>query len=542
MKKATWPAVMTVLGLSALIVASLGDVAGARAIPHAGTHSGGGNINFGLEAETTDYCLSRAQLANSGIQVANSIYEELTVPNDKGIAVPFLAKAVTPNGDYTQWTITLRPGISFQDGEPFNADAVKLNLDSYRGAPGAPNAGSLFPIVLKFINDVTVVDPMTVRVILKSPVPDFAAYLSSGGRLGMMAPAQLNAGSACSTKLIGTGPFKLQSYVQNEKTVVVRNPTYWQPGYPKADSITFVPVPDGSARNLQLQGGQLDIIQQRNAQQIQQLRGLGGQVKLLTQPPGFREINYYFLIAAKPPFNSQTAREAFADAVNRSEINQIRNQGIFQIANSIMDRSAPGYVKNAGYPAFNLKNAQTLVNQVKAANGGQFHIILGTDTDPNDSAEAQVLKEQLAKAGIDATIAQYDQATLINQALSRSIDVLLWRNLHGTYSDYNDADTYPWFADTNLGYLTNFSGYNDPAIQQLLDQGRQESNVAAVKATYQQLNRVLAQRGYLLPTWYVNWTIAYQPSVKLTLPPLPDGHGNPRTTDGIFPPIGVSKS
>jgi hypothetical protein len=52
----------------------------------------------------------------------------------------------------------------------------------------------------------------------------------------------------------------------------------------------------------------------------------------------------------------------------------------------------------------------------------------------------------------------------------------------------------------------------------------------------------MAQRGYLLPTWYVNWTIGYQPSVKLTLPPLPDGHGKARTTDGIIPAIGLSKT
>jgi peptide/nickel transport system substrate-binding protein len=532
--------VMAVLATSALAVTSLGAADGARA-ERALTQKGGGNITFGLEAETTDYCLTRAQLANSGIQVASAIYETLTVPNDKGVAVPYLAKAVTPNADFTQWTISLRSGINFQDGEPLTADAVKLNLDSYRGAPGAPNSGSLFPIVLKFVHDVAVVDPMTLRVTLNSPVPDFPAYLSAGGRLGIMAPAQLNAGDACSTKMIGTGPFKLQTYLQNQKTVVVKNPNYWQPGYPKADSITFVPVVDGSARNNELQGGQLDIIQQRNALQINELRRLGGQVKVLTQPPGAREIDYYFLIADKSPFNNQTARTAFADAVNRNEINQIRNGGTFEIANSIMDRSAPGYLKNAGYPAFNLKKAQDLVNQVKAANGGQFNVTLGTDTDPNDSAEAQLLKEQLSKAGINANIAQFDQATLINKALSRSIDVLLWRNLHGGYTDYNDADTYPWFANTSLGYLTNFSGYNDPVTQQLLDQGRQASNLATVKSTYQQFNRVMAQRGYLLPTWYVNWTIGYLPSLKLTLPPLPDGHGKPRTTDGIVPPLGLSK-
>jgi peptide/nickel transport system substrate-binding protein len=543
MRKASWGTGLALtLAATMFAAATVGGAANAASSPRAGAQKSGGNITFGLEAETTDYCLSRAQLANSGIEVATAIYEELTVPNDKGVAVPYLAKAVTPNTNFTQWTISLRPGISFQDGEPFNADAVKLNLDSYRGAPGAPNVGALFPIVLKFISDISVVDPMTVRVTLSTSVPDFPAYLSSGARVGMMAPAQINAGADCSTKLIGTGPFKLQTYSQNEKTVVVRNPNYWQRGYPKADSITFVPVPDGSARDVQLQGGQLDMIQQRNATQIDDLRKLGGQIKLLTQPPGYREIDYYFLISAKAPFNSQDARTAFAEAVNRNEINQIRNKGTFDLANSLMDRSAPGYLKNAGYPAFNLKKAQALVSKVKAANGGQFNITLGTDTDPNDSAEAQLLKEQLGKAGINAQIAQFDQATLINKALTRSIDVLLWRNLHGTYSDFNDADTYPWFANTNLGYLTNFSGYNDPGTQQLLDQGRGASNLATVKTIYQQFNRVMAQRGYLLPTWYVNWTIAYQSSVKLTLPPLPDGHGNARTTDGIIPAIGLSKS
>ena len=543
MSRASWgTGVVGVLAASALTVASIGGAATAARPTRVGSQKSAGNVTFGLEAETTDYCLTRAQLANSGIEVATAIYEELTVPNDKGVAVPYLAKSVTPNTDFTQWTISLRSGISFQDGEPFNAAAVKLNLDSYRGAPGAPNVGALFPIVLKFITDVSVVDPMTVRVTLNTPVPDFLSYLSSGARLGMMAPAQINAGSDCSTKLIGTGPFKLQTYSQNEKTVVVRNPNYWQPGYPKADSITFVPVPDGSARNVQLQGGQLDIIQQRNALQIDDLRKLGGQVKLLTQPPGYREIDYYFLISAKAPFNSQAARTAFAEAVNRNEINQIRNKGTFELANGLMDRSAPGYLKNAGYPAFNLKKAQVLVRQVKAANGGQFTVTLGTDTDPNDSAEAQLLKEQLGKAGINAEIAQFDQATLINKALTRSIDVLLWRNLHGTYSDFNDADTYPWFANTNLGYLTNFSGYNDSATQQLLDQGRGASSLATVKSTYQQFNRLMAQRGYLLPTWYVNWTLAYLPSVKITLPPLPDGHGNARTTDGIVPAIGLTRS
>ena len=535
---------MAIIAAVGLALPALAGGAGASSPQRPGaakTQKSGGNLTFGLEAETTDYCLSRAQLAISGIQVVAAIYDTLTVPNDKAVPVPYLAKSVTPNSDSTVWTIGLRPGVQFQDGTPLDAAAVKLNLDAYRGAPGVPNSGILFKIYLGFINDVSVVDPMTVKVTLSTAVPQFAAYLYSTGRMGMMAPAQINAGDACSTKLIGTGPFKLQTYLQNEKTVVVKNPSYWQKGFPKADSITFVPVTDGATRNNQLQGGQLDIMHQSNPIDVDNLRSLGTQVKLLTQKPGEREIAQYWLISKNAPFNSQAARTAFATAINRAEILQIRAKNIFQQANSVSDVGTPGYLKNSGYPTFNLKKAQSLVQQVKAQNGGQFNIILGTTTDPANSAEAQLMKEQLGKAGINASIQQFDQATLINKALTGSIDVLLWRNLYGGYTNLGDADSYVWYANINKGYLTNFGNYNDDQIQALLDQGRAAKTTAQAKPIYQQFNKLMAQRGYELPTWYVDWTIGYQNSVQLTFPPLPDGNGKPLFNYGRIPVLGLTK-
>jgi peptide/nickel transport system substrate-binding protein len=525
---------------AALTVAAVGGTAGASTTRTAHRQGSGGNLNFGLEAETTDYCLSRAQLAISGIQVVAAVYDTLTVPNDKGVATPYLAKSVTPNANFTQWTIALRPGINFQDGTPFDAAAVKLNLDTYRAAPSGVAAaeGPLFSIYLKFIQDVSVVDPLTVQVTLNTPVADFPSYLYSTGRMGMMAPAQINGN--CSTNMIGTGPFKLQSYQQNQKTVVVKNPNYWQAGYPKANSITFFPIPDESARTNQLEGGQLDLLHTSSALQLSTLRSQS-QFKLLTESAGFRTLHYYWVISSKAPFNSQTARTAFAEAVNRQELNTIRNKGLFQVANSLMDKNAPGYLPNAGYPAYNLKKAQALVSQVKAANGGQFNITLGATTDPEASAEAQLLKEELGKAGINAAIAQFDQATLINKALQGSIDVLIWRNLHGEYSDFSDVSTYLWLANANQGYLTNFGRYNDPQIQALLDQGRAVTNPSQDKTVYQQLNKAMAAKGYLLPTWFVNWTIAYTPSVHLTFPPLPDGHGKPLFAYGRIPVLGLAK-
>ncbi len=519
-----------------------GQVAGASAHSGASRAKSGGEVTFGLEAENTDYCLSRAQMAASGIEVAAAVYDTLTVPNSKGVSVPYLAKSVEPNADFTQWTITLRDGVQFHDGTALDAAAVKLNLDAYRGANDAPNSGPLFAKIFDFISDVTVVDPATVQVTLNTPVPAFPSYLFSDGRVGIMAPAQINAGEDCATKMIGTGPFELESYAQNEKTVVTKNPDYWQRGFPKLDQITFEPVVDAQARVNQLTGGQLDIVAASSGNQSKALQDLDpGTAKTLVQQPGFRELNYYALLSDTKPLSNPDARKAVALAIDKNEIQQIRTQGLFPVANSLMDVKAPGYLKNAGYPKHNLTQAKKLVAKVKAEEGS-FDITLGDTPEPENSAQLQLVQEQLQKAGINATITLFDEATLINKALAGDIDVLQWRNLHGGYSNENDSDEYPWWSNYDTGNFINFSHFSNPETQALLDQGRGQSAIADIDKTYTKFNQVMAKNNYIVPLWFVNWTIGYQPKVKLTLPPLPDGGGSPLFVYGRIPVLGISAS
>jgi len=530
---------IAVLVAAASLFVVTGPGAGAAGRSDAPRARDGGELAFGLEAENTDYCLSRAQMAISGIQVVAAVYDTLTVPNAKGVAVPYLAESVKPNADLTEWTIGLRDGVTFHDGTPLDADALKLNLDAYRGAPGAPNSGPLFAKTFDFVTDVAVVDPLTVTVTLNRPVGAFRSYLFNSGRMGIMAPSQLNAGEDCSTKMIGTGPFTLESYAQNEKTVVVKNPDYWQQGFPKAEKITFVPVTEAAARVNQLQGGQLDVLHTSSALQIDALRQLGPDTaKLLTQKPGFRELSYYVLLADSAPLSNPDARLAVALAIDKNEIRQIRTKGIFPVANALVDVDVPGYVKNAGYPKHNLKKAKALVRKVKAEEGS-FSVLLGDTPVPENSAQLQLLQEQLAKAGIDAQIATFDEATLINKALAGDIDILQWRNLHGSYSYENDSNQYPWWSNHDDGNFINFSHFSNEETQALLDQGRGQSELADIEQTYTEFNRVMAENNYVVPLWYVGWTIAYQPDVALTLPPLPDGQGAPLFVYGRIPVLGL---
>ena len=227
------------------VIVATGSVATARA-PRAAVPRTGGSLTYGIQAETAGgWCIPRASLAVSGITVASAIYDTLTVLNDKGDYVPYLAKTITHDAAYTHWTITLRQGITFHNGEPLNADAVKLNLDAVRKGP-------TFGVGLANIADVAVADPLTVTVTMAKPWVHFDAFLYLDGRFGIAAPAQLNNTETCATNMIGTGPFQFINgghWTLNQELVVVRNPHYWRTDshgqqLPYLDKITFRPVTD----------------------------------------------------------------------------------------------------------------------------------------------------------------------------------------------------------------------------------------------------------------------------------------------------------
>ena len=506
----------------------------------AGTPTPGGAVVYGVESDTGGgFCLPSGQLAISGVMVAQSIYDPLTWPNAEGEYVPYLAESVTPNDDFTEWTITLRSGITFTDGTPLDAEAVKLNLDSYRGTN--PNISSLlFSLVLKPITDVTVRDPMTVVVTMSSPWTAFPAYLFSFGRMGMMAPAQLTDNETCPSTLIGTGPFMLDgSWTPGTPVELVKNPDYWRQDadgaqLPYLDALTFVGVVESGQRITQLEAGQLDIMHTHFQPDLDQLQGKAdsGDVNLLIGTEG-REIRYYMLNAGRAPFDDAKARMAFALALDREEINELRNLGRATVANGPFDEGVPGYVADPGFPAHDLERATELADEVKAAHGGEFRVELVILPDSENRNEAELLKQQVEKAGITADIRVVDQTAEISTAISGDYDVLLWRNHAG-----EDPDTqYIWW---HSGELTNFGKIDDPEIDRLLEEGRAASDPAERAAAYEGVTEAFAQNIWNVWAWYVDWGIATRPDVHgIVGPPLPDGSEPFPILAGMHPTAGI---
>lgn len=522
--------------VTALLAATL-SLAGAAG---ASTRSqqGGDSVTFALEAETTGgWCLPQAQLAAGGMQVSVAIYDTLTTIDSKGDYVPYLAESLTPNATYDEWTIGLREGVTFHDGTPVDAEAVKLNIDAYRGAkPDLPVRLGIFTYAN--IDTVTVVDPLTVVVTTKTPWPAFPAYFSSG-RSGISAPAQLNDPDTCPSNLIGSGPFVCKDgcWRPNESVTLEANPDYWQKGYPKVDELIFRPVSESQSRLNGLQSGELDIIQTSNSLSIVEMqdRANNGDIKLLATDDG-AEVAYLMLNTAKPPFDSEDARQAIAWAGDAKEINEIRNKGLNTIANGPFPPDSPVYD-----PEFvrghNLKKAKQFVKKWKAANPGEtLSFEYATQPEPDTLAIAQLVKEQQAKAGIEVSIRTIDQATLINDVLAGNFQGAGFRNHPG-----GDPDTqYAWW---HSGSPVNFGRINDPVIDQALEEGRVELDPDKRIEIYQRLNQQFFEKMYNLWSWYTYWAVGYQDDIGgVKGAPLPDKVGKPFPLfAGVIPVLAITK-
>lgn len=519
------PAGLTALLLLAIVASACGggsdsgsDPTGAGADAAAGTPLRGGSVVYALEAETPDgFCIGETVLAASGLTVVRSMFETLTIPNADGEYVPFLAEAVTPNATYDEWTIAVRPGVTFHDGSELTAEVVKNNLDSFRGA--YPNRHPMLPVFsFADVSTVTVTDPMTVTVTTKGPWPSFPAFLYYNGRFGMMAQAQLDDTEHCATNPIGTGPFELGEWVTNDHLTVVRNESYWREGLPYLDEIVFRPLPDGLQRVNALEAGEVQLTHASTADTVVSLRQLADDDRVtLVEGPHDSEVMFLQFNVSKPPFDNLLARQAVAHAIDRDAYNEIRNRGILEHASGPFPPGNIGHLEDAGYPEFDLETAKELARQYAAETGSPIELTITTAPDPSAIDSTQLIVEMLGKAGIKASVKQSEQAALLRDMLGGKFDAVTARNYPGGDPDLD----YIWWYS---GGTVNLGRISDPEIDRLLDAGRASADPEERRRFYEDVNRRMADQVYHAWLQWTPWTVATAPGVHAVLgPELPDG-------------------
>jgi peptide/nickel transport system substrate-binding protein len=225
----------------------------------------GGDVSWGITTEPVCFDPHRSSQQNAFIVIRNYV-DSLIGKKADGSFVPWLAKSWTVSPDGLQYTFVLRDDVTFTDGEPFNADAVKTNLDFTKD----PKNTAIAATFLEYYDHAEVVSPNEVKIVLARPDSSMLESLSSV-KLGFLSPKTLRSDvdlCAGGPTLVGTGPFIFDKYQRGQTAHFVKNPKYnWGPGYAAhqgpawLNSITYRFIPEYAVRAGALTSGQVDLIE-----------------------------------------------------------------------------------------------------------------------------------------------------------------------------------------------------------------------------------------------------------------------------------------
>jgi peptide/nickel transport system substrate-binding protein len=485
----------------------------------------GGRMVYGLIAETNGWNPSSSQWASSGLQVAAALFDTLTAYDDQLRIRPNLAESVVPNADHTQWTITLREGVVFHNGEPADSHALLRNLEYLKRSPLVSPA---FEPVASFTEQ----PPRSVAVHLKEPWVSYPYALAT--QIGVLAePDWLESGDT--GRPIGTGPFQLTEWIRDARLVVTKNPRYWRTGYPLLDAIEFRTITDAPNRTTGLEAGELDVVQmgdertlsrfERSASGYQVIRDLVGEA-----PESFVQLN-----TMAPPFDDPDARRALALGTDRQAYVDTICHGACPVADGPY---APGsrWRVETDYPAYDPDAARRLVDQVKARHGGEFSFTLLAPPVPGAAESTQLLQQQWSAIGVDVRIQQVEQTAFILRVLTGDYQATTWQQFDAPHPVVDSIWWHPQTATPIPQFALNFARNRDPQLGAALDEARRTSDPNRERELYGEVQRRLAADIPYVWLFHARYgVIAKDTVVNIVRHELPDGARGLPMTGGAHP-------
>ncbi|MBX6367658.1 MAG: ABC transporter substrate-binding protein [Rhodospirillales bacterium] len=357
--------------------------------------------------------------------------------------VPQLATGYTISEDGKTVTMKLRQGVTFHDGEPFNAAAAKYSLERHLNMPGSNRRGEIAAI-----SSIETPDDYTIEIHLGSTFAPLLSQLTD--RAGMMvSPKAAEAlGDKFGTHPVCAGPFKFVERVAQDRIVVERFEQYWDRKNVHLEKITYMPIPDATVRLANLRSGSLDLIE----------RVLPSDFVELKKDPRFKtsavtELGYQGLTIniangpgaqQNPLAKDKRIREALELSLDRDAINQVVFEGLFQPGNQWVSPESPWYQKSLPIPKRDVAKAKKLLQEAGMPNPVVDYMV------PNDTQSqqvAQVIQAMAKEAGFDLRIRATEFASSLKLAQQGEFDLyqLAW-------SGRTDPD----------GNLYNFVGCKGP--------------------------------------------------------------------------------
>ena len=545
------------LGFSAVALLATTLVSCGSSTP-AGTSQYGGSIEVGIFDTFPGFCVSNNP-ANSALMATRTVYETLFERASSGEMVGLLAESATPSDDRLTWTVALRTGITFHDGQPFNAAAVVSNFNAITGriAAGAFAAGGMAGLGSKSytigtgtaftanILSFEAIDDSTVEFKLDRPQNDFPATLYASGRFLMRSPAQYEDQDTCATTAVGTGPFTLKSWTTTSMTVS-RNANYWRTNpangekLPYLDQINFVNVKETGQRASSVRTGTLTAAMFSSASEgtvIKDLRDRTSEVSEYRSPT-----EYYpslWLNQGKPgsPFAEKSARQAVLSCLDRDSYLKVRLNGEGEVATSIVGKDSIMY-STTNFPKYDINAARSYVQEyMKTTGKSSLSFIFPTDTSSTSQANARFLKEMWGKCDISANYVVEETAVLIGKAFNAAPDVKA-----GQY--YNAYDLLPLLVfegndvsfnlplivtnaysaasrnpvkdlfRNSVGAVLSLNHHSDTKVDDFFYQGQAAQNESDAKNFYQQGTSYLQENAFIGSLANIYYSVFATPKLK----------------------------
>lgn len=409
--------------------------------------------------------------------VLEHIYEALFYMNTEGQLEPLLAESIEPGEKEATFILKLKQGISFTDGTPFNADAVKANLDWVLN----PDNAAPFRFLIDRVLEVNVVDDYTVELVLDGDFAPLPAHLSHGA-LAMVSPKALEQGvDYMASNAIGTGPFVLESWQRDEAVTLTRNPNYWGE-MPKISTLIFKVVKEDGARMVEVEAGTADIAVRVPPAEAARLAA-NPNIDIVTTP-GLRTI-YIFFNTTNEPFTDPRVRQAVNYAVDVEAI--VRD--LFDNAARVSDAPfAPpifGYSPQKPY-ARDVAKARELLEAAGIPEGTEVVLYHPTGRYVQDALVADAVRAQLREVGLNVTLQTLEWPQYVPYVRREAPENDVQFAMLGWSTPTMDADyaLYALFHSSQVPPGFNGAFYSNPEVDALLDAARTEMDSAARQKMY----------------------------------------------------------
>ncbi|MEH2480355.1 peptide/nickel transport system substrate-binding protein [Nitrobacteraceae bacterium AZCC 2146] len=446
-----------------------------------------------------------------GRHVFAAFCEKLFDMDEKLNIVPQLALSYETSADGKEVTIKLRPGVKFHDGELLDAEAAKYSFDRHLTLQASFRRPELAAV-----DHVDVVDPLTIKLVLKNPYSPLIAQLTDRSGMMMSPKAAKAAGDKFGLNPVCAGPYKFVERVQQDRIVFEKFQDYWDKDNIHIDRIIYLPIVDSTVRLANLKSGGVDLME----------RVLPTDIKSVDSDPKLEmsralELGYQGITIniandkTKGPLSqSEKVRQALDLSIDREALNQVVFNGEFTAGNQWVNPKHPYYQKTFPIRARDVEKAKALLKE----SGVKLPVVVDLllPKGPEPEAVAQVVQSMAAEAGFDIKIRVTEFATSFKQAQAGEFQAFLipWSGRIDP-----DANAYVFL---HTGSPQNDGGYSNPEADKLMEDARLITDQAQRKAIYEKLTRIVFNDEPLIYLYHRTILIAHSKKLE-GYKQMPDG-------------------